>query len=112
MLFKTIGEGRNVIIPVDPSNVLMGNQLPPEISQTPKKGRFGERYKLALFIGCCILCLLLESFILLYSALSSKHSEEASSRARVALDNIFLRILALPLGDRGARSPFNSTANL
>ena len=80
----------------------MSNQAAPEANQAPR-GNF-ERHKTVLFIACCVLCLLLEAFILIYSAVNSKHTEDANARFKVALDNIFLRVLSLPLGGRDARA--------
>ena len=85
------------------NRVIMSNQGAAEANQAPR-GNF-ERHKTFLFIACCVLCLLLEAFILIYSTVNSKHTEEANARFKVALDNIFLHVLSLPLGGRDVRSP-------
>ena len=55
-----------------------------------------SQYKLIIFTGCCIACLVLEAFILIYTASNSNTTKESNERIRVVLNNIFLRLLALP----------------
>ena len=80
-------------------------------TQTPRFG-FLSKHKGKLFAVCCITCLLLEAFILLYSTVDGKKQKdfESDDRLRIALDNVFLRLLALPGGSREARhNPYNDT---
>ena len=55
-----------------------------------------SKYKLIIFTVCCIVCLVLEAFILIFTAANSNTTKESNERIRVVLDNIFLRLLALP----------------
>ena len=70
-------------------------ELPP-----PRRGNL-NKYKTILIVVCCITCLLLEGFILIYTSSTSKSSGESNERIRKTLEEILLRLLALPVGSGG-----------